>query len=650
MILPIECFHTSAMGEMTSVWQVLIGNLASVALLIAIWMHLHYKFYRLSKSLLKFGFGATMGLGIVLSMILSVEFEKGIYFDLRTSLLAISAIFGGPLAIAVTAPMALAFRAMMGGVGATNGLIGIVVISAVSLIVHLTLGKRAVGTRGIVASALVVPATTLVLLISLANPSPSNALYQMAFLMAFLNMFAAIIAGGVVIYFHRFTLERDILYAALTQAPDFHYVKNLDSEFVIANLNVAKFNGRQKSSEMVGLTDFDIASRERAQKLFDVEQEIMRSGQPIADFEEELADERGERRWFSTSKVALRNRHGDMVGVAGVTRDITQQKQLKRQLLESRDQLSQAMAEMSDGLAMFDSLGYLLFCNERYRSLFPLSAYARQPGAHITDILRAAAESGERKDFPADVCEAWLRDAAKELHVIRDTEIPLSDDRWLSLRTRITQDGSALVVISDISATKQSELSLRQLASQMKGLAETDALTGISNRRVFDEALTLECSRSAQHGAPLSLLMIDVDRFKTYNDHYGHPAGDECLKKVSECLRATIKRPVDVVARYGGEEFAVLLPGTDRIAALGLAERCRFALEQLGIPHAGSEHGVITVSVGVSTIAASGPVPSPAELLARADEALYLAKRKGRNRAEASGAEGWPEHPMEISA
>lgn len=635
---------------MTSIWQVLIGNLASMALLISLWMHLHYKFYRLSKRLLKFGFGAMMGLGVIVSMLLSVEFENGVYFDLRSSLLAISAIFGGPLAIAVTAPMAFAFRAMMGGVGVTNGLIGIVVVSGVCLIVHLVLGTRAVGIRGIAATALSVPTTSLALMIVLAKPHASDAFYQMGLVMVFLNLIAAVFAGTVITYFQGFTLERDILFAALTQAPDFHYVKNLESEFVITNLNVAKFNGRQKSSEMVGLTDRNLVPAERAQQLYDIEQEIIRSGEPIVGFEEELDEADGTKRWFTTTKVALRNRHGETVGLAGVTRDITQQKQLETQLRESQNLLSQAMTEMSDGLAMFDSGGYLLFCNENYRSAFPRSAYARRPGAHITDIVRASARNGERKDFPTKVNEAWIRAAAKELHVTRDTEISLFDGRWLSLRTRMMQNGSALVVVSDISATKQAELSLRQLADQMKGLAETDALTGIANRRVFDEALASACSRAAGHGTPISLLMIDVDRFKAYNDRYGHPAGDECLKSVSRCLRATAKRPADVVARYGGEEFVVLLPGTDLTAAFSVAEGIRSALAQLDMPHAGSEHGFVTASIGVSTIAGNNAFLSPAELVARADEAMYLAKRNGRNRAEASSPETWPESPAEVSA
>jgi len=632
------------MSEMTSAWQVLVGNLASVALLISLWMHLYYRFYRFSRTQLKLGFGLMMGLGVVISMLLSVELEKGIYFDLRNSLLAVSAMFGGPLAIAITAPMAVVFRLMMGGAGAMIGVVSITVVSVMCLIAHFALGKHASGFRGIVAAVILLPVVSIALIFVYSKPDTAPAVYQMSLIIASLNMMAAAVAGSLMAHVHKSTLERDLLRAALTQAPDFHYVKNLDSQFVITNLNVARHSGRHDPSEMVGLTDFDLAPPPRARDLFDVEQQIMRSGEPLIDFEEAIGDENGAPRWFSTTKVVLRNRHGDTVGLAGVTRDITRRKQLERELMDSRNLLSQAMTEMSDGLAMFDRHGYLLFCNERYRTAFPLSAYARQPGAHIADIVRASARNGERKDIAVDASEEWIQDAAKQLHVSRDTEIPLSDNRWLSLRTRLTQEGSALVVVSDITAMKHAELSLRQLAEQMRDLAETDGLTGLANRRVFDEALASECASALRTASPLSLLMIDVDRFKSYNDTYGHPAGDACLKDVSECLSAIAKRPGDLVARYGGEEFAVVLPGADLGAAVHLAEIFRIALQQRALVHAGSRFQVVTASIGVSTLLAAPHIRSAPDLVASADEALYRAKETGRNRVETFHAEAKARH------
>lgn len=161
-------------------------------------------------------------------------------------------------------------------------------------------------------------------------------------------------------------------------------------------------------------------------------------------------------------------------------------------------------------------------------------------------------------------------------------------------------------------------------------LSRTDALTGLCNRRAFDEKLAAEWSRCKRDGTPLSLLLFDLDRFKLFNDTYGHQAGDECLRSVAAAMRGQVRRPADMTARYGGEELAVLLPGTDKAGAVRVAEKIRLETARLGIPHAGNEPaGVVTLSGGVAFIAEVG---SSSGLVDRADTALYEAKRSGRNR------------------
>lgn len=182
-------------------------------------------------------------------------------------------------------------------------------------------------------------------------------------------------------------------------------------------------------------------------------------------------------------------------------------------------------------------------------------------------------------------------------------------------------------------------------------LAFTDGLTGIANRRRFDEALAQEWSRAARESAPLALIMMDLDFFKGFNDNYGHQAGDLCLQRVAHTLHDCVARPADLVARYGGEEFVALLPGTDSVGATQIAEQMRAAVEALGIVHAGSSLQHLSVSLGVACDipAASQPAES---LLAAADDALYRAKLGGRNRVYAreyeSAAE--PARPRRIAA
>jgi diguanylate cyclase (GGDEF)-like protein len=172
----------------------------------------------------------------------------------------------------------------------------------------------------------------------------------------------------------------------------------------------------------------------------------------------------------------------------------------------------------------------------------------------------------------------------------------------------------------------------------LEALAHMDGLTGIANRRHFDNYLPTELLRSARSRAPLSLVMIDIDHFKTYNDHYGHQAGDQCLKRVAGELRAAVRRPADLAARYGGEEFAMVLPETPLDGALQVASSIAERVAALEIAHAGSStHRALTLSQGVATFQ-PGDVLSCERLIEHADKALYLAKEQGRNRFLAFGA------------
>ena len=164
----------------------------------------------------------------------------------------------------------------------------------------------------------------------------------------------------------------------------------------------------------------------------------------------------------------------------------------------------------------------------------------------------------------------------------------------------------------------------------MTHLLSTDAMTGIANRRRFDAALEREWRRCRRAGAPLSLLMIDVDHFKAYNDYCGHPQGDACLRQLAQLLVDTIKRPGDIVARYGGEEFVVLMPDIGTAGALAVANKLAAALRHADITHPRSPAGPrITISIGAAT--ARNLNGKPAALVEFADRLLYAAKAAGRN-------------------
>ncbi|MFV3074592.1 diguanylate cyclase domain-containing protein [Niveispirillum fermenti] len=189
-----------------------------------------------------------------------------------------------------------------------------------------------------------------------------------------------------------------------------------------------------------------------------------------------------------------------------------------------------------------------------------------------------------------------------------------------------------------VEARVRTHLTLKQRSDALLRLATIDGLTGIANRRQFDAVLVQEVRRLARGTAPLSLALLDVDHFKLYNDHYGHQAGDDCLRAVARAMAGTARRAGDLVARFGGEEFAVLLPGCDPAQARTMAEGLRRTVSDLALPHAARPgKGHVTVSIGVATmlppLAGTEAWTSHANtLVADADRALYQAKARGRNR------------------
>ena len=220
----------------------------------------------------------------------------------------------------------------------------------------------------------------------------------------------------------------------------------------------------------------------------------------------------------------------------------------------------------------------------------------------------------------ADGEYVWIRDV---VHVVRN------------------EDGSPQALVGfmfDISERKKTEERLLGLQKQLEDFSFRDGLTGVPNRRKFDAVLDEEWDAARRHTQPLSLILIDIDFFKQYNDHYGHVQGDECLKRVGAALGSAASRPRDLLARYGGEEFVLVLPATDEAAARRVSERCRQAIFKEQIAHAASPVGqLLTVSQGVGTI-----IPTASDTLIRfvdaIDRRLYQAKQAGRDRSVAGAA------------
>ncbi|NET11311.1 MAG: diguanylate cyclase [Symploca sp. SIO2B6] len=237
------------------------------------------------------------------------------------------------------------------------------------------------------------------------------------------------------------------------------------------------------------------------------------------------------------------------------------------------------------------------------------SRLLKLPGAENTPIIMV---TGLEDEASVD----WAFDAGATDYVTKPIH-------WPILRRRVKNMLEKTYLYQELERVNQ----------KLKEHVITDALTGLANRRHFDECLDREWKRSLRDESTLALILCDIDYFKAYNDTYGHQAGDLCLQQVAQALKTkAAKRATDIVARYGGEEFAAILPGTGLDGALEVADRLKNGVRELGIPHQGARgsHDHITISVGVASTVAERDI-LPSDLLNCADKALYHAKENGRN-------------------
>jgi diguanylate cyclase (GGDEF)-like protein/PAS domain S-box-containing protein len=269
----------------------------------------------------------------------------------------------------------------------------------------------------------------------------------------------------------------------------------------------------------------------------------------------------------------------------------------------------------------------------RFVSPAAVEVFGRPPEALIGVGPEAVVHPDDLKLITADIVRraAGDQDGATMVRIVR----PDGSFRWVEITGRSRFDLvtgellESLLVMRDVTERKA-------LEDRLSREALTDGLTGLANRRAFDETLQREWKRSVREQTPLSLILIDLDRFKSFNDDHGHPAGDACLRATAGAVARAIHRPGDQAARYGGEELAVILPGADAGGAAQIAEAIRAGIEGLGVLHPSSPHGVVTASVGVATAGPSSQhiIHSPEALIEMADTALYRAKAGGRNRVE----------------
>lgn len=397
--------------------------------------------------------------------------------------------------------------------------------------------------------------------------------------------------------------------------------------------------GGFKSDEMLGLKSKDLVHPDDRPKVADAVKRL-RAGADGALVECRVKGHDGSYIWTEASLRTIRDPiTGVPVGILNNARDISERK-LAQEARHRQRSLIDAIHEVSpDGILVVDENRSVISCNRRFGEVWKLDLPASLPG-YLEKGERPPDEFLGKSLLSLKDPEGFLN-RVQHLYDHPDEEdhceILMKDGRTLErhstcLRSKDAQYLGRVWFFRDITEHKLAEQQLAEAYRAVEKLAITDALTGLANRRHFEQCLANEWRRGLRERQPISLLLIDADFFKTYNDTYGHLRGDNCLQQIADAARQVITRSGDLVARFGGEEFAVILPNTGAGGALEMAHEVCRAIRDRQIVHSVNPLGVVTVSVGCATLVPQLGQPA-VSLVDCADKALYQAKRAGRNQA-----------------
>jgi diguanylate cyclase (GGDEF)-like protein/PAS domain S-box-containing protein len=411
--------------------------------------------------------------------------------------------------------------------------------------------------------------------------------------------------------------ERVSLQALIDAVPDYLWVKDAESRFVVVNRALASDSGRAKTSDMVGLSDFDLHAPEAAREFRALEQDVVRTGRPMIDREESTLDAGGARNWLLSTKMPLRNDREEIFGLVGISRNITDRVRAADELQRAQEFLHLVVESVPDAILVKDV---------HSRRFTMLNRAAEDLiGMPRADVLGRTADA----IYPPDYAKlVWKEDEellqAGELFLDNHTiELRGRESRIVTINRKLLRDGNRVpqfmvAVIHDITERKRAE-------ERIAHLAHHDPLTDLPNRASFNERLAAALQRRIGSAARFAVLCIDLDRLKEVNDVFGHAAGDRLLCEVSRRLLAAAGNVF--LARLGGDEFALIAETVDQPSGIAeLTDRLLAAAESdLDIEGSPIRAGL---SIGVAVFPDDGR--DATTLLANADAALYRAKAEGR--------------------
>ncbi len=427
--------------------------------------------------------------------------------------------------------------------------------------------------------------------------------------------------------------SNDFFRAFMNNGPFVSFIKDKDGRLLFYNDAFAKHFG-VTGEEWLGRTDFDVFPEEMARTIRERDLQVISGGVPV-EFAEAFAEPSGKMVHWKTSKFPFLHETGEQM-LAGMSVDVSAEIAREAEL----QRLLQHKGELAEGLRSVEFLLHTLaenspnlisFKSGEGRYIFYNRAFARYRGIDQKAWLGKTDHDLQPKKL-AD------RVRKEELAILKGNSAQENVDqikgpgnqRLTFKSTRLCiegPDGERLLatVAMDVTEASAREQALAAANAQLQALAATDSLTGLSNRRVFEERLSSAFSVAHRNSRPLSVLLMDIDNFKKRNDTYGHAAGDEALRLLGGVLLQSV-RAGDIAARVGGEEFAFLLPETESDGALIVANRLQTRLRKVDAGPTG-----LTVSIGIASL--SPTTPNWERLLARADDAMYAAKRAGKDRA-----------------
>ena len=431
--------------------------------------------------------------------------------------------------------------------------------------------------------------------------------------------------------------ERLKFLTIIETSPDLILVSKLsDGEIVLANKVFLDTLGYE-TDEVVGKTALELNIWENSETRAKFANDL-KINKKLSHYENRYV--RKDKSKFIGSMSASTITIEDEVFIIGIIRDVTELKEIEEILQESKNKFETIAMSSASWEAWFDEKGVLVWTNDLVEEI---TGFTLEESFEKDDLIRNLLISDDSQEILDQKFKTTLE---MQKNGTSEARIKSKDGsfKWILINWRpVISDKKEFkgfrTSIVDITEKKKAEFAAAELAQQLKKEKEvaernslTDGMTGLANRRYLDEQIMLEYFRMKRTGEKLSIVMLDVDFFKLYNDAYGHLQGDECLKMVAKVLKTTIKRATDIAARYGGEEFVVLLPDTDEIGAIKVAETLRANVEAMKMEHKNSKiSDVVTVSIGVATFDKHSLV-APENLVQKADEALYEAKNSGRNK------------------